>query len=71
MIKINGKVYEGNSLLIDKHGNVIIDGVLQGSIKEPKIDNSLNKLEEFLYSPLEFMFQWYDDFNIWLQKLLH
>lgn len=34
MIKINGKVYEGNSLLINKNGDVIIDGVLQGSIEQ-------------------------------------
>ena len=45
MITINGKVYKGNDLLIDKHGNVFIDGVLQGSTKEPEPEPKISLVD--------------------------
>jgi hypothetical protein len=35
MIKINGKTYKpAKSFLIDKQGNIIVDGVIQGSTRK-------------------------------------
>lgn len=48
MIKINGKEYNGSSLLIDKHGNIIIDGVLQGSTKESTLKTNDLSLVEWI-----------------------